>query len=323
MATQLNSTANVNSGTGALATKPQAFYDKLLLKLLVQNDFIHGKLAQKRPMPKRAGDTVNFRKISKLTPSLVPLTEGVTPDGLSASVTAISATTAQHGEWIYFTDLIDVTQVDDIVKEYTVELARIMREKLDLLVRGVLNGGTNVSYAAARTSRATLTASDKPTIADLRKGVLSFKRNFVKPAMNGKYVAMVTPSVVHDLLDDPAFLKAYEIGQNNKPFIEGEIADVYGIKFIEVQNGKTFDNAEGAAVGVVVHSTVLLGAGAYGITTIEGEGGTKTIVKPLGSSGSDDPLNQRQSIGAKVNAFVAKRLEEQAILRYESVPTNQ
>lgn len=222
---------------------------------------------------------------------------------------------------MYFTDLIDVTQVDDIVKEYTVELARIMREKLDLLVRNVLNAGTNVMYAAGRTTRDTLVAGDKPTIADLRKGVLSFKRNHVKPAMGGKYVALVTPSVVHDLLDDPAFLKAYEIGQNNKPLIEGEIADVYGIKFIEVVNGFTVTNAN--ATPATVHSTVLLGAGAYGITEINGEGGAKTIIKPLGSSGSDDPLNQRQSIGAKVNAFVAKRLEEQAILRYESVPTNQ
>lgn len=98
MATQLNSTVNVNSGSGAVATKPQAFYDKLLLKLLVQNDFIHAKLAQKRPMPKRSGDTINFRKITKLNPSLTPLTEGVTPDGQNASVTAISATTAQYGK---------------------------------------------------------------------------------------------------------------------------------------------------------------------------------------------------------------------------------
>jgi N4-gp56 family major capsid protein len=322
MATQLNSTVNVNSGTGALATKPQAFYDKLLLKLLVQSDFIHSKLAQQRPMPKRSGDTINFRKITKLTPSLTPLTEGVTPDGQNASVTAISATTAPYGEWMHFTDLIDVTQLDDIVKEYTVELARMMREKIDLLVRDVLNKGTNVSYAAGRTSRDTLVTGDIPTIADLRKSVLSFKRNLVKPAMGGKYIAIVTPSVVHDLLDDASFLKAYEIGQNNKPFIEGEIADVYGIKFIEAVNGYTVGNGN-ATTPATVHSTVLLGAGAYGITKINGEGDAKMIVKPLGSSGTEDPLNQRQSIGSKVNAFTAKRLEEQAIIRYESVPTNQ
>jgi hypothetical protein len=45
-------------------------------------------------------------------------------------------------------------------------------------------------------------------------------------------------------------------------------------------------------------------------------------VKPLGSSGVADALNQRQSIGWKINAFVAKRLKEEAIVRVESVPSN-
>src|SRR5690554_1266984 len=87
----LNTTQTVNTGTGSVATKPQAYYDRLMLELLVQSDFYHSKFAQERPMPKRYGDTINFRKITKLTPSLEPLTEGVTPDGLQASLTAISA----------------------------------------------------------------------------------------------------------------------------------------------------------------------------------------------------------------------------------------
>jgi hypothetical protein len=58
------------------------------------------------------------------------------------------------------------------------------------------------------------------------------------------------------------------------------------------------------------------------VTKINGEGDAKVIVKALGSSGVADPLNQRQSIGWKINAFVAKRLEETAIARLESVPSN-
>ena len=54
---------------------------------------------------------------------------------------------------------------------------------------------------------------------------------------------------------------------------------------------------------------------------IEGEGDVQTIVKALGSAGTEDPLNQRQSIGYKINAFAVKRLYEEAIVRYESVPS--
>ena len=315
----LNTTQTVNTGTGSVATKPQAYYDRLMLELLVQSDFYHSKFAQERPMPKKYGDTINFRKITKLTPSLEPLTEGVTPDGLQASLTAISATTKQYGDWLGFSDLIDVQQVDPIVKEYIKELARMMREKLDLLVREELNNGSQVFYANNRMARDELVAGDIPTIDDIRRIVLEFKRNHVRPATQGKYVAMISPEVAFDFLDDPKFLKAYEIGQNNKPFIKGEIADVYGVKFIEVVNAKVFEGEGGE--GVNVHSTIMLGHQAYGITKFRGEG-VKTIIKPLGSSGTEDPLNQRQTIGTKINGFVAKRLEEQAIARYESVPTN-
>jgi N4-gp56 family major capsid protein len=315
----LNTTGTLNTGTGANSTKPNAYYDKLLLALLVQTDFHHAKLAQERPMPKRAGDTINFRKITKLTPSLTPITEGVTPEPLNGQVIGISASTDQYAEWMSFSDLVDVTMVDPIVKEYTVELARAMREKLDILVREELNGGSNVFYAGGKADRATLAAGDVPTIQDLRKIVLTMKKNFVKPAAKGKFVVLISQDVAFDLLDDPKFEKAYEIGQQNKPFIEGEIADIYGMKFVELENAKIFDG-EGAT-GANVHSTLVLGKQAYGITKISGEG-VQTFVKPLGSAGTKDPINQEQTIGTKINAFVAKRLEEQAITRYESVPTN-
>ena len=317
--TPLQTTGTINTGTGAVATKPAAFYDKLLLKVLRQREWEHLRFAQERPMPSKTGDTVNFRKIAKLAPALTPLTEGVTPDGDTASISAISATTKQYGKPMYFSDVVDFQMVDPIVSEYTIEQGHQAKETLDILGREELNGGTQVMYAASRVSRVTLAAGDKPTIDNFRKMRLTMKKNHV-PTINGKYYVLITPEVAYDLMDDPKFLKAYEIGQNNKPLIEGEIADIYGIKFIEVVNGKVFTGA--GAAGVNVHSSIMLGKDAYGITKIKGEGDVKAIVKALGSAGTEDPLNQRQSIAWKVNAFVVKRLMEEAIFRYESVPTN-
>jgi N4-gp56 family major capsid protein len=319
MPTVLNSTVTMNTGTGATATKPAAYYDRLLLTLLVQTSFNHDKFAQSRDLPKHYGDTINFRKITKLEASGVPLTEGVTPDGLNGSVEAISATVFQYGEYMKFTDLVDITMIDNVKQEYTVELARIMREMLDNKVRDELNGGSNVFYAGGKTSRATLESGDIPKVDDFRRIVLAMKKAFVKPTVGDRYVAFITPDVEFDLLDDPKFLKAYEIGQNNKPLIKGEIADVYGIKFITMQNAKVFEDAGDEDVDV--HASIVLGYKTYGITKIKGEGNVQTVTKGLGSSGTEDPLNQRQSIGAKVNAFTAKRIYEEGICRYESVPT--
>jgi len=315
-------TANINTGTGAVATKPAAFYDKVLLKTLRARSFAHDKLAQTKNMPKNAGDTVNFRRIGVLAPATTPLAEAVTPAGNSATVTAISATTKQYGDFLEFSDVVDFQQVDPIVAEYAKEQGVQASETKDAIVRDELNGGSNVMYAGGRTSRATLAVGDKPTIDLYRKAALTLKKNKVRPAMGGKYVVFLTPEVVFDLLDDAKFIKAYEIAQNNKPFIDGEIADVYGIKFIETEagTGKIFTGA--GAAGANVHSSVMVGEEAYGVTKINGEGDVQTIVKALGSSGTADPLNQRQSIGWKINAFVAKRLKEEAIVRIESVPSN-
>jgi N4-gp56 family major capsid protein len=321
-----NTTATINTGTGSVATKPAAFYDKMLLEIRRQREFYHKKLAQMRPMPKRAGDTINFRRLGKLAVTTTPLTEGVTPTGDSATVTAISATTKQYGKFMEFSDVVDYQMVDDILKGYTLEQGHQANETLDVLTRDELAAGSSVSYAGGRTSRDTLAVGDKPTINDFRKIVLQMKKDHVKPALDGKYAVIISPEVAFDLLDDPKFEKAWEIGQNNKPFITGEVADVYGMKFIEQVNAKTFfrpdPDTTGPLTDLTVHASIVLGSQAYGITKIEGEGDIKSIVKALGSSGSLDPLNQRQTIGWKVNAFVAKRLDELAITRYESVPSN-
>lgn len=315
----INTTATINTGTGAVATKPAAFYDKVLLKTLRQRSFDHEKFAQVRPMPKRTGDTINFRKLGTLAVATTPLTEGVTPSSENATITAISATTKQYGSYMEFSDVVDFQQIDDIVTGYTVEQGHQAAETKDVLVRDELAAGSNVRYSAGRVSRVTLAAGDKPTVDDFRKAALSLKKSKI-PKINGKYVVLVSAETVFDLLDDAKFLKAYEIGQNNKPFIDGEVADVYGIKFIEVENAKTFAGA--GAGGVNVHASIMFGAEAYGITKIQGEGDVKTLIKALGSSGTADPLNQRQTIGWKINAFVAKRLNEAAIVRIESVPSN-
>lgn len=223
-------------------------------------------------------------------------------------------------DFIEFSDRVDFQMVDPIVAEYTKEQGVQASETKDTLVRDELHGGSNVIYAASRESRATLAVGDKPTVDLFRKAALTLKKNKVKPAAGGKYVVFISPDTTFDLLDDAKFIKAYEIAQNNKPFIDGEIADVYGIKFVEVENWKVFTGA--GASGANVHSSVMVGEEAYGVTKINGEGDVKTIIKPLGSSGTSDPLNQRQTIGWKINAFVAKRLKEEAIMRIEAVPSN-
>ncbi|MDO4572832.1 MAG: N4-gp56 family major capsid protein, partial [Clostridia bacterium] len=62
--------------------------------------------------------------------------------------------------------------------------------------------------------------------------------------------------------------------------------------------------------GLDVHATLFFGADAYGVIDIAGSGVMQTIVKPCGSGGASDPLDQRATVGAKVAAYTAAILND-------------
>ena len=66
-----------------------------------------------------------------------------------------------------------------------------------------------------------------------------------------------------------------------------------------------------------VHCTLVFGKDAYGVVDLEGRGAVQLIVKPHGSSGTADPLDQRATVGAKVAAYAAVILNDLWLVRIE------
>ena len=75
----------------------------------------------------------------------------------------------------------------------------------------------------------------------------------------------------------------------------------------------------GASNGDEVHATLIYGQDAFGIVQLGGKGtpNIQTIVKAPGSSGSDDPLNQRGTVAWKVKHFCAAIIQDDFIVRVE------
>lgn len=69
--------------------------------------------------------------------------------------------------------------------------------------------------------------------------------------------------------------------------------------------------------GCEVHATLVFGKDAYGVISVDGSDVLETIIKPCGSAGTSDPLNQRATVGAKVAAYTAKILNDLWIVRIE------
>lgn len=69
--------------------------------------------------------------------------------------------------------------------------------------------------------------------------------------------------------------------------------------------------------GLPVHATLVFGRDAYGVIDVDGKGAVKLIVKPHGSGGSADPLDQRATVGAKVTAYAAAMLNDLWLVKIE------
>ena len=310
-ATGENTTTDINATTtDTLTPEMKTYYDKLLIKL-TGPALVHYQFAQKRNIPKNGGKKIEFRKFDPLPKALTPLTEGVTPKGKKMSVTDITAEVSQYGDYILLSDVIQMTSIDPIVVEATEEIAEQAGKTLDTITREVINAGTNVQYAGGAAARSAITAANVLNVAEVMKAVTTLKGQNAKP-VGDSFVAVLHPYVALDLMRDEEYKEIFKY-TNAKPMYEGEIGKFSNVRFVESTEAKIWNLA---GDGVSVFSTLVIGKNAYGTTEVEG-GGLQHIVKPLGSSGAADPLNQRSTVGWKA-LKTAVMLVQQYMVRIES-----
>ena len=296
-----------------LSAEMKTFYDMTLIDEASAN-LVHDQFGQKRPIPKNGGKTIEFRKFAPLAKATTPLTEGVTPDGKSLSVSTITATVSQYGDFITQSDVLELTALDNTILEATKLLGRQAGVTLDTVVRNVMQSGTNVTYCpkvsggveTAVTTRSGLDDTCQLTVKVLQQ-VVAKLRGQNAPTINGKYVAIIHPYVAYDLMRDPEWIDAHKYTDSTALF-EGEIGEIAGIRFVQTTEAKIYEGG--------VFGTLVLGDGAYGVTEVTG-GGLQTIVKQKGSAGTADPLDQRSSVGWKA-IKTAELLIPQYLVRVES-----
>lgn len=82
-------------------------------------------------------------------------------------------------------------------------------------------------------------------------------------------------------------------------------------------NGITIYPAGGGKTANPVAATLVLGRNAYGLVDIDGSMAVQSIIKPAGSAGTADPLDQQSTVGWKVPAFTSKILMPEWLIRIE------
>ncbi len=237
--------------SNSLSAEMKTFYDKTLITLASAN-LVHEQFGQKRPIPANNGKTIQFRKFSRLPKALTAITEGITPAGNKLSVTGVTCTVDQYGDYIEQTDMLELTAVDNTIVEATKELAGQAGLTLDTVVRNEIVGGTNVCYAPAVegdsvteiTSRADISENCRLRVKDVFRAAAELKA-MNAPKFGSSYVAIVHPYVAYDLMQDAGEqwigIQKYADPQT---ILRGEVGTLAGVRFVESTEAKIYGPAE-------------------------------------------------------------------------------
>jgi len=265
-----------------------------------------------KDIPMGNSDIIKFRRYANLTAATTPLVEGVTPAGSQLSKTDVSATLNWYGDFVTLTDKLTMETEDPVRMEANDVLADQAGDTIDQIVRDVLAATTSVIYAGtSNTQTSEVAAGDVITSANvdtaeetLKAAKARFMTNYVDPSTGIATIPLPPCFIgichVYTTKTIRAFTGFTKVELYAQPGarMEGEIGKYGNTRFIETVNAKVYT---GAGTGSIdVYATLILAKYAYGVTRMSGRA-LQNIVKPLGSAGSSDPLDQRETSGWKAS----------------------
>ena len=221
------------------------------------------------------------------------LTEGVTPDGHLNVVKTVTAVPVQMGDYSIISDVLDVETLLPIIAAQGRELANNAGRLIDEFIQDTLNNSdVSVMYAGSATAPDELTAADVMDL-DLILKACTYLASQGQGAERFKII--MHPNV---------FLDYAKSSSTNTWLNKLIYEDFKGIKDGFVTAWVNYDiyisaNVKPLAVegeDFVAWPTFAFRDGAYGVGTLQN---LQTFYKPFGAAGTEDPLNQRATVGWK------------------------
>jgi N4-gp56 family major capsid protein len=335
--TLVNSLTNgyVNAHTGAteafdgansLAGELKTFYDTELLEN-ARLEMFYAQFAKKQTLPAKHGNTIEWRKWNTFAKA-DKLQEGVIPTGQKFGMSSKTGSIAQYGTYAAITDTLELRAYDDTILGATEEMGASAAETQETLIRDALLVNTNVLYCdnltladgtvagtptAPNAMEASATVMSLLTPKMVAKAVTKMKKDRV-PTINGKYYAVIHPSVAHDLRNCDEWIEAHKYSATSEIF-NGEIGELHNCRFIENVFAPVLGGEYNNKAGGMTYATYFFGKDAFGIIDPEG-GALQMIVKSKEQVGG--PLNQFSTVGYKFETNGATILYPERVLRVMS-----
>ena len=260
------------------------------------------------PMP---ANPVTFTIVSAVAPATSAISETVEPTPANISDTQKSITLAEYGNAFKPSKKFKLTSFLNLDTAIPREVGAHMEESIDIIARDVLVGGTNVLYAGAATSRATVAATHNLTANNVRRArAFLAGKNAPPPPGSQAYVSFIHPDIDYDLQAESGqqAWSAPHVYSDPQAMYTGEIGMLGGVRFVENANAKNFVNA-GVGSTVDVYITLFVGLQALG----EAVGEAQHVV----IAGPFDDLQRFVSIGW-YGMLGYGRIREDSLTRYEA-----
>ena len=225
---------------GIKQTLPEQYIQRKAMKN-VQPNLGYLTDAELVEAPKNEGRHVRMWRYTELPAQTKPLYEGVTPDGEKITQTAFDVLTKPYGDFVPYTDELDlfhVTKKTDDIADLLINQARLT---IDTVGRDQICAGLNVMYPGSVASRAALTTSDVITYNVIKKAVRNLKKAGAQPFPDGFFHAKVSHDTYHDLTAIQGWVDIATY-QDKARWEKGELGCIYKVKFFEVDNAKIFTN---------------------------------------------------------------------------------
>ena len=216
----------------------QKAYDRLL-EFALRSEPLLRSVADKRPARQAfPGSTVVLQRYVDLDPKTSTLSETTDPDAVALTTpTSVTITLNEYGNAVLVTRALELFSLADVDPAIANIIAYNLADSIDDVVSTTLTGGTNVIYGGARTSTATITASDTIDSADIRKAVAKLRANKAKARRGSYYWCGIHPEVSHDLRAETGNMGWNFVHAQTAPAADkiwaGEIGDYEGAFFVE------------------------------------------------------------------------------------------
>lgn len=279
-------------------------------------------------IPQKNGKTYEWYGIDNFTTTDTPLSAGVTPAPLNVAERTRVATVNWYGAYVAHSDELEYTAYHPIITAFVDQLGYQCGASINDLTRTYHAANfTTVIRPNGYSADSSITASDVMDFPLFSRAITTLSNNEGQGVEGENYACLMHPHQYHDFIQDDQVresLREAAVADGVDPYATGfrgtllntniyvssralVTANVGSGATVDVYTAFFFAREGSGTAGLAGFTSRLNNLSQKGAAYAAGLTGqpvkpVEVIMKPLGSGGSSDPMNQRATVAYKTTA---------------------